>query len=109
MLAAFMHGGLGPQRLLSLSHIPLAAATQLISLQKTTFAKGAAKPASAPGKGVKKAKDPGTNDNKAQKFLLALTPQEIGDLNISEEEQAEAAARSREYSKRKMAQHRSAQ
>lgn len=106
MLAAFVHGSWGPQTLLSLSHIPIAAATQLVSLQRATFAKGAAKPASTPSKSAKKAKDPGTNDNKAQKFLLALTPREIGDLDLSQEELNEAATRSREYSRRKMAQHR---
>ncbi len=106
MLAAFTHSTLGPQTVLSLSHIPIAAAIQLISLQKATFAKGAAKPASTPSKSAKKAKDPGTNDTRAHKFLLALTPQDIGDLTLSEEQQAEAAARSKEYSRRKMAQHR---
>ncbi len=108
MLAACTHSTIGPQTVLSLSHIPIAAATQLISLQKAAFAKGAAKPASTPSKSAKKARDPGTNDTRAQKFLLALTPQEIGDLTLSEEQQAEAAARSKEYSRKKMAQHRRA-
>ncbi len=108
MLAAFTHSTLGPQTVLSLSHIPIAAATQLISLQKAAFAKGAAKPASTPSKSAKKAKDPGTNDTRAQKFLLALTPQNMGDLTLSEEQQADAAVRSKEYSRRKMAQHRRA-
>lgn len=107
MLAAIVHGSLAPRTLLSLSNVPAIAATQFVLLQKATFAKGAAKPSIAtPSKAGKKAKDPGTKDNKAQKFLLALTPQEVGDLDLSKEEQAEAAARSREYSRQKMEQHR---
>lgn len=97
----------GLKSLHGLSHMPLAA-TQLLSLQQATYAKAAAKPSKAatPTKAGKKTKELGTNDNKFQKFLLALAPQEIADLDLSTEQKADAAARSKEYSRRKMAQHR---
>ena len=107
MLAAMLQAAAGSRSVLGLNHMPLAA-TQLVSLQRATYAKAAAKPsrAATPNKAGKKTKELGTNDNKFQKFLLALAPQEIADLDLSSEQKADAAARSREYSRRKMAQHR---
>lgn len=106
MLAALLQGA-GYRSLLTLTPMPLAA-VQLVSLQQATYAKEAAKPARAvtSDKAGKKTKDLGTNDNRIQRFLLALAPQEVADLKLSDEERADAAARSREYSRRKMAQHR---
>ena len=107
MLAAMLQAAANPRSVLGLSHMPLAA-TQLVFMQRATFAKAAAKPsrAATPNKAGKKTKELGTHDNKIQKFLLALAPQEIADLDLSSEQKADAAARSREYSRRKMAQHR---
>ncbi|KAL3159462.1 hypothetical protein ABBQ38_009887 [Trebouxia sp. C0009 RCD-2024] len=106
MLGALLQGA-GYRSLLNLSYVPRSA-TQLVSLQQANYAKEAAKPSRAvtPNKTGKKTKEMGTNDNKIQRFLLALAPQEIADLKLSDEEKADAAARSRDYSRRKMAQHR---
>ena len=107
MLAVMLQGIAGSRSLLGLCHVPLAA-NLLVTLQQATYAKAAAKPSrpATPTKAGKKTKELGTTDNKIQRFLLALAPQEIADLDLSTEEKADAAARSREYSKHKMAQHR---
>ena len=109
MLAAILQGGFASRSLLGLSYSPLASATQLISLQQASFAKAAAKPTRAVATskaGKKTQKDLGTTDTTIQRVLLALAPQEISDLKLSPEEKADAAVRAKEYSRRKMAQHR---
>ena len=107
MLAALTRLGQGPHAVLSLLPPAATAVRQTQWLQKADFAKGAAKPAAkTKSKAAKKAQDPGTSDTSTQKFLLALQPQEIADLELSSEEKAEAAKRSREYARHKMTQHR---
>ena len=110
MLAALTRVGRKPDAATSLACTSLTALRYWNWIQKASFAKGAAKPAAkAKTKAGKKAQDPGTSDSTTQKFLLALQPEAIADIALSSEEQAEAAARSREYSRRKMLQHRSEQ
>ena len=95
--------------LVSLIRIPLVAAIPTVTLQQASYAKQAAKPSRAvtSTKTSKKAtKNIGTTDNKIQRFLLALAPQDMSDIQMSPEERADADARSKEYSRQKMAQHR---
>ena len=109
MLAAILQGGVALRSQVGTSHSSMSAATQLISLQRASFAKAAAKPTRAVASskaGKKTQKDMGTTDTTIQRVLLALAPQEIADLKLSPEEKADAAVRAKEYSRRKMAQHR---
>lgn len=85
--------------------VSLAVAEYIVKLQAASFAKGPAAK-TAPVKAGKKAKDPGSGDSTTQKFLHALNPQDIPDLELSPEEKADAEKRSKEYSRRKMQQHR---
>lgn len=87
--------------------VSAALAEQFLKLQIAHFAKGPAAK-TAPVKAGKKTKDPGSGDSKTQKFLLALTPSEVTDLDLSPEERADAERRSKEYSRLKMQQHRCA-
>ena len=85
--------------------VSIALVDQFVKLQAAHFAKGPAAKA-APVKTGKKAKETGSGDSKTNKFLLALTPTEVTDLDLSPEDRAEAERRSKEYSRQKMKQHR---
>ena len=102
-------GVLNTSGLISLWAHPVAGSLHLWHIQLANFAKAAAKPAKAiatSNKAGKKVKDPGTGDIKTQKFLVALTPQDTPDLELSPEDRSEAERRSKEYSRRKMQEHR---
>lgn len=107
MLAAFFGAKAGFPTAAFLGRSSVTLLPQVDQTQKANFAKGAAKPAAkTQTKAGKKAQDPGTADSATQKFLAALQPQTIVDLQLSSEEQAENEKRAKEYSRKKMAQHR---